>query len=144
MCDHQAFEYCWTAAVPSNDPTGDLPTKRIGKPYPCGGWNNHLWKHDTISWQLKYWWEFGLNTSPDVKEPSWGTWWLSRLSISCFGSGHHLMVREFKPCIGRADSVVPPWDSLSLPLSLCPSSACSLSIPLSLSLFLSLSFKINK
>ena len=36
-----------------------------------------------------------------------------------FGSGHDLMVREFKPhvrlCAGSAE---PAWDSLSLPLSL--------------------------
>ena len=36
-----------------------------------------------------------------------------------FGSGHDLMVCEMKPRVGLcADSAEPPWDSLSLPLSL--------------------------
>ena len=36
-----------------------------------------------------------------------------------FGSGHDLMVHEFKPHIGLyADSVEPAWYSLSLPVSL--------------------------
>ena len=44
-----------------------------------------------------------------------------------FGSGHDPAVREIKPC---ADSVEPPWDSisLSLSLSLCPSPTLSLSL----------------
>ena len=50
-----------------------------------------------------------------------------------FGSGHDLMVGEFKPCVRLcADSVEPAWDSLSP--SLCPSTAHSLS----------LSLKVNK
>ena len=51
-----------------------------------------------------------------------------------FGSGHDLMVLEFKPCIGLcADSTEAAWDSVSLSLS-APS-------PLALSLSLSLSNK---
>ena len=50
-----------------------------------------------------------------------------------FGSCHHLMVCELKPCIGlRADSAEPAWDSLSL----CPSLVHFLSPSLSLSLSL--------
>ena len=44
-----------------------------------------------------------------------------------FGSGHDLMVHEFKPHIGLyADSVEPAWDPLSL--SLCPSRMHTLSL----------------
>ena len=57
-------------------------------------------------------------------------------SVKCstldFGSGHNLMVCEFKSHVGLcADSVDPAWDSLSPSFSDCP--------PLSLSLSLSLS-----
>ena len=49
-----------------------------------------------------------------------------------FGSGHDLLVREFKPLDGLCtDSVKPAWNSLSLSLSLCPSPALSLSVFLS-------------
>ena len=42
-----------------------------------------------------------------------------------FGSGHDLVVGEFKPHIGLcADSVESAWDSLSL----CPSHACVLTL----------------
>ena len=52
-----------------------------------------------------------------------------------FGSGHDLVVSEFKALIGLcAGSAEPAWDILSLPLSL--------SLPLLCALFLSL--KINK
>ena len=38
-----------------------------------------------------------------------------------FGSGHALMVREFKPCVGfRADNAEAAWDSLSPSLSAPP------------------------
>ena len=51
------------------------------------------------------------------------------------GSGHDPMVGEFKAHVRlHAEHVVPAWDSLSLPLSLCP---C-------LALFLSVSLKTNK
>ena len=60
-------------------------------------------------------------------------------SVKCptldFGSGHNLMVREFKPCVGLyADSAEPAWDSLSFSLSLCPSATRSYVHVLSLSL----------
>ena len=43
------------------------------------------------------------------------------------GSGHDLTVCEFKPCIRLCvDGGEPAWDSASL--SLCPSSACALSL----------------
>ena len=39
-----------------------------------------------------------------------------------FGSGHDLTVRGFEPRVGlRAGGAEPAWDSLALPLSLCPS-----------------------
>ena len=45
-----------------------------------------------------------------------------------FGLSHDLTVHEFEPCIRLCThSVVPAWDSLSLPLSLCPSPALSFS-----------------
>ena len=38
-----------------------------------------------------------------------------------FGSGHDFVVCEFEPLVGLcADSVEPPWDSLSLSLCLSP------------------------
>ena len=44
-----------------------------------------------------------------------------------FSSGHDLMVHGFELCIGLcAYSLEPTWDSVSL--SLCPSSAYSLSL----------------
>ena len=52
-----------------------------------------------------------------------------------FGSGHDLMARELEPRVGLcAGSTEPAGDSLSLPLSLCPSSAHSVSVSLSLPL----------
>ena len=46
-----------------------------------------------------------------------------------FCLGHDLTVCEIKPCIGLcADSTEPAWDSLSVPLSLCPCPAFSLSL----------------
>ena len=68
--------------------------------------------------------------------PSWGAWVAQSVERPTLGlgSGHHLMVRGFKPHIGlRADSVEPAWDSLSP----------SLSVPPRLTLSVSLS-KINK
>ena len=60
-----------------------------------------------------------------------------------FGSGHDLMVHQFKPYIGLCtDSMEPAWDSLPPSLSAPPPlvhvhrCTCALS--------LSLSFKINK
>ena len=53
----------------------------------------------------------------------WGAWvpqLVKRLTLG-FGSGHGLLVCEFKPRIGLcADSVEPAWDSLCLPLPLPP------------------------
>ena len=56
--------------------------------------------------------------------------WLSRLSIRLdLSSGHGLAVHEFKPHMGLCNDIVEPaWDSLSFPLSLCPS-LLSLSLP---------------
>ena len=49
-----------------------------------------------------------------------------------FGSGHHLMVHEFKSHTGHlADSSEPAWDSLSLPPSLPLSHAHVVSLSLS-------------
>ena len=47
-------------------------------------------------------------------------------SVQCqtldFGSGHDLTVHEAEPHVELCtDSTEPAWDSLSLPLSLCPS-----------------------
>ena len=61
-------------------------------------------------------------------------------SVKCptldFSSGHDLTVGEIEPHVGLfAHSMEPAWDSVSLPLTLCPS--CALSLSLSLS-------KINK
>ena len=62
--------------------------------------------------------------------------WVAHL-VKCptldFGSGHHLMVHGFKPCLGLcADSVEAAWDSLSPSLCPCPSPAyahvCALSV----------------
>ena len=45
---------------------------------------------------------------------------VKRLTLD-FGSGHDLMVHEFKSCVGLGtDSAEPAWDSLSPPLSLPP------------------------
>ena len=44
-------------------------------------------------------------------------------------SGHDLMLRDIKPCIGLcADSVEPAGDSLSLSVGSCPAYALSLSL----------------
>ena len=69
-------------------------------------------------------------------EEGWHSWvaqLVKRLALD-FGSGHDLMVREFKSRVGLCtDSAEPAWDSLSR------------SLPLSLPvLSLSLSLKINK
>ena len=52
----------------------------------------------------------------------YGGAWVAQLAKHLtldFGSGHDLMVREFKPQTGLcADSVEPAWDSLSPSLSL--------------------------
>ena len=51
-----------------------------------------------------------------LKVTAWGTWVAQSVKhlILDFGSGHDLMVREFKPCIGLCtDGVEPAWDSLS-------------------------------
>ena len=70
-------------------------------------------------------------------EVLWGAWGAQsakHLTLD-FGSGHNLVVHEFKPHIGLcADSAEPAWDSLSTLLSA--------SSPFSLSL--SLSLKLNK
>ena len=64
-----------------------------------------------------------------------GTWVDQSLKLLTvgFGSGHELMIPEFKPLIGLcADSTEPAWDILSL------------SLPRPLSLYLKLkSLKIN-
>ena len=50
-----------------------------------------------------------------------------------FGSGHDLLVCELEPGVRLCtDSVVPAWDSLSLPLLLPLTHSCSLSFSLSL------------
>ena len=68
----------------------------------------------------------------------WGAWVAQ--SIKCptvgFGSGHDLMVNEFKPCVGL--HAEPAWDSLSLCLSLSASPLFMLTHCLSLSVSLSL------
>ena len=57
---------------------------------------------------------------------------VERLTLD-FSSGHNFMVRGIEPCVRLyADSVEPPWDTLSLSLSLSAP-------PL-----LTLCFKINK
>ena len=59
-----------------------------------------------------------------------GTWvaQLAKHLTLDFSSDHDSMVCEFKPRIGLCvDSPEPAWDSLSLSLSLCPSSAHGLS-----------------
>ena len=49
---------------------------------------------------------------------AWVAQWVEHLTLD-FGSGHNLIVHEFKPGIGLCtDSVEPAWNSLSLPLSL--------------------------
>ena len=49
--------------------------------------------------------------------------WLSLIPTLDFGSCHDLMVGENKHCIGLfTDRAEPAWDSLSLPVSLWPSS----------------------
>ena len=71
----------------------------------------------------------GAWVAQSVKRPTLG-----------FRSSHNLRVYEFKPQIGLCtDSAEPPWDSLSVPLSL----SLSLSAPPLLRLSLSLS-KTNK
>ena len=51
-----------------------------------------------------------------------------RLTLG-FSSGHDLPVRGFKPRMGLcAGGTEPAWDSLSFPLSLCPSAAHALSL----------------
>ena len=58
--------------------------------------------------------------------------------VSDFGSGHDLVVREFKPpppsgSVLTAQSLDPGWDSVSPSFSLRPSPAHTLSLCLSLS-----------
>ena len=60
-----------------------------------------------------------------------GTWVAQ--SVKCltpgFSSVHDLAVPVFKPCIRLCtDSVDPPWDSLSLPLSVPPPLVHSLAL----------------
>ena len=70
------------------------------------------------------------------RKVTWGTWVAQSVKHSTldFSSGHHLTVREFKPCSGPcADSVEPASDSLSplslsLSLSFCPSPTHALSL----------------
>ena len=75
--------------------------------------------------------QFILNIFKKKKKLFTGTW-VAQLVMHPtldLGSGHDLMVCEFKPQAGLcADSVKPAWDSLSL--SLCPSPArlCSPSV----------------
>ena len=60
-----------------------------------------------------------------------GTWvaQLVKLPTLNLSSGHDLTFHEFNPLIWLcADSAEPAWDSLSLPLSLSPSSTHALSI----------------
>ena len=58
----------------------------------------------------------GAWVAQSVKRPTLG-----------FGSGHDLMVREFKPLIGlHAACAEPAWDSLSPSLCPSPALACSL------------------
>ena len=69
---------------------------------------------------------WGVWTAQSVKRPALG-----------FSSGHDLMAREFKPCLGLcAVSTEPAWDPLSLSLSL--------PLPHLRTHSLSLSLKINK
>ena len=60
-----------------------------------------------------------------------GTWvaWSVKPPTPDFGSGHDLMVREFKPCVGLwADGVELAWDPLSPSLSAPPLLDLSLSL----------------
>ena len=60
----------------------------------------------------------GMCVAQSVKHPTLG-----------FGSGDDLMVRGIKPHVRpHADSAEPAWDSLPLPLSLCPFPALSVSL----------------
>ena len=69
------------------------------------------------------------------KRGAWVAQSVKHLTLD-FGSGHDLMVPEFKPRIGlRAENVEAAWDSLSLSPSL--SAPPLLSLVLALSLFLS-------
>ena len=53
-------------------------------------------------------------------EGTWVAQLVKRLTLD-FGSGHHLVVWEFEPCIGLyIESVEPASDSLSFSLSLPP------------------------
>ena len=66
-----------------------------------------------------------------LKGLSWGTWVAQ--SVKCptlgFGSGHDLMIHEFKPHVRLcADGAEPAWDSLSLSLFAPPLLALSLSL----------------
>ena len=65
-----------------------------------------------------------------------GTWVAQ--AVKCltldFGSGHGVMVQETEPDIGlHTDSTESAWDSLFLPISLCPSPAPTHILSISLS-----------
>ena len=68
-----------------------------------------------------------------ISKNLWGHLGGSVGEASNFGSGRHLRVPEFKPCIGfHDDNAEPAWDSFSFPLSLCHipeyTSVCILSL----------------
>ena len=62
-----------------------------------------------------------------LKDGTWVAQLINRLTLD-FGSGHDLMIGEFKPLMGlRADRVEPVWDSLSPSISAPPLLTFSLS-----------------